>query len=420
MDKIKIIGGYPLKGTVKIQGAKNAALPILISTILFNEEVTIGNIPQLEDITTTLAILKELNLEITSKNANTFTFNSVNVNNFQASYDLVSTMRASMLILGPLLAKYKQAIVPLPGGCSIGQRPIDLHIKALRQMGAKITIEHGNIIASAKNGLLGTEINFDKVSVGATEHIIMAAVLANGKTIIHNAACEPEIVDLANFLNKGGAKITGQGTSTIKITGVEFLGNTNYTIMPDRIEAGSYALAAIATKGEVILENVKQDIFGDFLTILEKIGAKLKWLNATLLQVTAPKEIIAVDIITAPFPAFPTDLQSPFMSTMLCAKGDSTIKEEIFENRFTHVPELARMGAEIIIQDPHSVLVKGKSYLTSANVKATDLRAAFALIIAGLVAEGETVVTKLHHLDRGYEDVVGKLSNLKAKITRGK
>lgn len=331
MDKIKITGGYPLKGTVKIQGAKNAALPILISTILFNEEVTIANIPKLEDITTTLAILKELNLSITSKDSNTFTFNSSNINKFQASYDLVSTMRASMLILGPLLSKYKQAIVPLPGGCSIGQRPIDLHIKALRQMGAKITIEHGNIIASAKNGLQGTEINFSKVSVGATEHIIMAAVLAKGKTVIHNAACEPEIIDLANFLNSSGAKITGQGTSTIKITGVESLTSINYTIMPDRIEAGSYALAAIATKGEVVLENVKQDIFGDFLTVLEKIGAKLKWVNATSLKVTAPKEVIPVNITTAPFPAFPTDLQSPFMSTMLCANGDCVIKEEILK-----------------------------------------------------------------------------------------
>lgn len=418
VDKIKIVGGNPLKGKLKISGAKNSALPLVVASILTEEKLVLSNVPVLSDMDTIYDILRELGCKIEVNN-DVVTFDGSNINSYTASYDLVSSMRASVLILGPLLAKYKKAIVPLPGGCSIGNRPVDLHVEALKKMGAEIKIEHGNIVANAPNGLFGVEITFDMISVGATENILMAAVLAKGKTKLINVAREPEITDLANCLNKMGAKIKGAGTSVIEVEGVEKLHGAEHRVIADRIQAGSYAIVAIATKGEIILENVDYDIWGNFLEILEKAGAIVNFLGNNQIQVQSSGVINSIDITTAPYPLFPTDLQSPFMALMSIANGKSVFSEKIFENRFTHIPELIRMGANIVIKDISTAIVNGVEELCSAEVKATDLRSAFCLIIAGLVAEGETTITQLHHLDRGYVDAVGNLSSLGASIIRG-
>ncbi|MDR0484198.1 MAG: UDP-N-acetylglucosamine 1-carboxyvinyltransferase [Alphaproteobacteria bacterium] len=418
MDKIKIKGGRKLKGNLKITGAKNSALPLVIASILTKEKLTLSNVPTLSDMDTIYAILKELGVAITI-NEDVVCFDGSNISNFTASYDLVSSMRASVLILGPLLARFKSAIVPLPGGCSIGLRPVDLHISALEKMGAIIKTEHGNIIATAEHGLKGAEITFDKVSVGATENILMAASLAQGKSKLVNVAKEPEIVDLANCLIKMGAKITGAGTSVIEVEGVESLHSANHRVIADRIQAGSYAIAAVATRGEITLENLDDGIWGNFLDILKDSGAEINDLGSGKLHIKGSKVINPIDITTAPFPLFPTDLQSPFMALMTIASGKSVFSEKIFENRFTIVPELIRMGANINIKDSSTAVVEGVKELYSAEVKATDLRSAFALIIAGLVAEGETTVTQLHHLDRGYVRAVENLLNLGADIKRG-
>ncbi len=418
VDKIKIIGGKQLKGKLKVPGSKNSALPLVVSSILTKEKLILSNVPSLSDMDVIYEILKELGCSIEVNN-DIVTFDSSNISNFSASYDLVSVMRASVLILGPLLARYKKAVVPLPGGCSIGLRPVDLHVSALQQMGANIKMEHGNIIADAPNGLIGSEITFNKVSVGATENVLMAATLARGKTKLINVAREPEIIDLANCLIKMGAKIEGAGTSVIEVEGVESLHGTTHRVIADRIQAGSYAIATIATKGEIILENVDYDIWGNFLETLEKVGADVNCLGFNSIEIKSTGVINSVDITTAPYPLFPTDLQSPFMALMCVANGKSVFSEKIFENRFTHIPELNRMGANAVIKDNSTAIVEGVDHLCSAEVKATDLRSAFCLIIAGLVAKGETTMTQLHHLDRGYVDAVGNLFSLGADIKRG-
>lgn len=418
IDKIKIIGGKKLQGTLKVTGAKNSALPLVIASILSEDKLVLSNVPTLSDMDTIYEILKELGVCV-DVNGDVVTFDGSNIFNYTASYDLVSSMRASVLILGPLVARFKKAVVPLPGGCSIGLRPVDLHVSALEKMGANITIEHGNIVAEAPNGLIGAEITFDKVSVGATENILMAAVLAKGKTKLINVAREPEIIDLANCLIAMGAKIEGAGSSVIEIEGVKSLSGAKHRVISDRIQAGSYALAALATGGEIILENIDDDIWGNFLEILKKAGAEVNNLGHHKLQIKSTGVINAVDITTAPYPLFPTDLQSPFMALMSIANGKSVFSEKIFENRFTHVPELTRMCAKIEIKDSSTAIVEGVECLCSAEVKATDLRSAFCLIIAGLVAEGETTITELHHLDRGYVDAVGSLLSLGAYIKRG-
>ncbi len=417
-DRIKIIGGIPIEGRIKISGAKNSALPLVIVSILTNQKLVLQRVPNLLDMQTAFNILRELGVSVNYENE-TAILQANNINNFTASYDLVSSMRASVLILGPLLARFHKALVPLPGGCSIGLRPVDLHIKALEKMGATISIEHGNIVASAKGGLRGAEIIFDKISVGATENILMAATLAKGITTIVNAAREPEIVDLAKCLVKMGAKIEGVGSAVIKITGVNSLSGAEHTVVTDRIQAGSYAIAAAATAGHVFLEEVESNIFGEFLDVLRKTGVVVNELENNTIEVISNGVIHPVDITTAPYPYFPTDLQSPFSALMTIARGKSVINERIFENRFTHVPELIRMGASINITDHSTVVIDGVNKLYSAEVKATDLRSSFSLIIAALVAEGETTISELHHLDRGYVNVINNLLQLGAKIKRG-
>lgn len=420
LDIIKVVGGNKLNGRIKIQGAKNSALPIVIASILNNGKNIFYNVPNLSDINLVMQILEELNATCEyEKDNNILKVDTTFVNKYEASYELVNKMRASVLILGPLLAKYKKAIVPLPGGCTIGSRPVDIHINALKLMGADIKIENGNIVASANNGLTGCDISFPKISVGATENLMMASVLAKGNTRLINCACEPEIVDLANFLNKMGAKIKGAGTKLIEIEGVEVLNSAEHTIIPDRIEIGSYAIATIATGGRVILENANMDILGEFVDTILATGSSIKQLDANSIEVAYGGEIKPIDITTAEYPAFPTDLQSPITSLLSIAKGMSLVVENIFENRFTHIPELRKMGADIEIKDTHNAVIHGVERLSGARVNATDLRASFALIIAGLVASGETTIANLHHLDRGYVNVVENLSSLGANIKRG-
>ena len=417
-EKIKIIGGNKLNGAIQIEGAKNSALPLIATSILANGKMVLSNMPNLSDIYNMVDILRELNIECDLKN-NQLHIDNSKLNKFSASYELVSKMRASVLILGPLLAKYHKAEVPLPGGCSIGSRPVDMHIEALKSMGANIEIQHGNIIATTNGKLKGAEIYFKHISVGATENILMAATLAQGNTKIINAACEPEIVDLANLLIKMGAKIIGAGSNVIEVQGVDNLYGVQYSVMPDRIETGSYALATLATGGNVILKNTSSDILGDFKQSFEKAGGKIIDLPDNSLQIISNGVINPVDISTNPYPDFPTDLQAPWMATLCLAKDKSFIKENIFENRFTHAPELIKMGANIVMKDNNSAIIYGVKNLEGAKVNSTDLRASFALIIAGLCAQGETTILGLHHLDRGYVDVVNKLRSLGANINRG-
>ncbi len=417
-DVIKILGGTKLNGTINIEGAKNSALPLIATSILANSKMILNNMPNLSDIYNMVDILRELNIKCDFQN-NTLKIDNSELNNFSASYELVSKMRASVLILGPLLAKYSKAEVPMPGGCSIGSRPVDMHIEALKTMGANIEIQHGNIVATTNGKLKGAEIYFKHISVGATENILMASTLAQGKTKIINAACEPEIVDLANLLNKMGAKITGAGSNVIEVEGVDNLCGVEYSVMPDRIETGSYALATLATGGNVILQNTSSSILGDFKKFFEQAGGQIIDLPNNSLQIISSGMINAVDISTNPYPEFPTDLQAPWMATLCFASDKSFIKENIFENRFTHVPELIKMGANIVMRDNNSAIIYGVQNLEGAKVNSTDLRASFALIIAGLCAKGETTVLGLQHLDRGYVNVVDKLKSLGANINRG-
>lgn len=418
MDKILIKGGYQLNGQVAVSGAKNAALPILFSALLAEGEHTFDNVPVLKDIESTAELLMSLGCE-SQRDGHTFKVHVNKLKSFEAHYDLVRKMRASILCLGPILAKYGEAVVSLPGGCAIGTRPIDLHLDAMRTLGAEIELKDGYVLAKAKK-LKGATVFFEKTTVGGTENLLMAATLAEGTTTIENAAKEPEIVDLANYLIKMGAKISGHGTSVIKITGVEKLSPAKHTIMPDRIEAGTLLIAGAITSGEVEVVNCQPRDLEALILKMRESGFKIETGNASI-KVFPAKEWEAVDITTAPHPLFPTDLQAQFMALMVAAKGTSVITETVFENRFMHVNELMRLGADITPKSQVAV-VRGKpdraNGLTAAPVMATDLRASASLVLAGLIAKGETAVNRIYHLDRGYENLELKLSKLGAQVKR--
>jgi UDP-N-acetylglucosamine 1-carboxyvinyltransferase len=423
-NRLIIEGGKKLNGQIKISGSKNAALAIMAATILAHKKVTLENLPHLTDIATMSHLLISLGSKLSFRgNGNgddargkTMNFDSKSINNLTAEYNIVSKMRASILVLGPLLAKYGKAIVSLPGGCAIGSRPVDLHLKALEKLGAKIEIKEGYVIAEAKSGLIGNEIEFSKISVGATENIIMAATIAKGTSIIKNAAIEPEVIDLINFLKLLGAKIE-VSERKITVTGVKNLHGGTYKITPDRIEAGSYAVATIATKGKVFFPNIELNIFAAIKKELEALGGVIKKKNNGVeISYKKPNKVNNLIIETAEYPGFPTDMQAQFTAALLNQTYNSTIYEKIFENRFMHIEELKRMSANLNISD-NNVKIE-PSQLTGTKVIASDLRASMALIIAGLIAKGRTTIYKIHHLDRGYELLEEKLARCGAKIYR--
>ncbi|MHA6250690.1 UDP-N-acetylglucosamine 1-carboxyvinyltransferase [Oceanobacillus sp. CAU 1775] len=418
MEKIIVRGGQQLNGTVRIEGAKNAVLPVLAASLIASEgKSVITDVPVLADVYTINEVLKNLNAEVEfNADTNTVEIDATNELSTEASFDFVRQMRASVLVLGPLLARYGHANVAMPGGCAIGSRPIDLHLKGFEAMGAEIHVGNGFVEAKVDGRLKGAKIYLDVPSVGATENIMMAAALAEGTTTIENSAKEPEIVDLANFLNKMGANVVGAGTETIRIQGVDKLHGAEHSIIPDRVEAGTFMVAAAVTGGNVLIENVESEH-------LRSVISKLEEMNVTIteedngLRVIGPEVLKATDVKTLPYPGFPTDMQSQMMVLMLKAKGTSVLTETVFENRFMHVEEFRRMNGNIKIEG-RSVIIDGESDLQGAEVAATDLRAAAALILAGLVSEGNTRVTELKHLDRGYVDIVGKLTGLGAIIER--
>jgi UDP-N-acetylglucosamine 1-carboxyvinyltransferase len=416
MDKIVIEGGIPLKGEVTISGSKNASLPILSACLLTGGWHTLYNIPKLRDIWTIKEILSNLGV-VFEEDGKSLKVNTDNLNNHTAPYKLVKTMRASILVLGPLLSRLGKVKISLPGGCAIGARPIDLHLKGLSLMGASINLEHGYVVANV-NKLRGADIFFDIPSVTGTENLMMAAVMADGITTLHNAAKEPEVVDLANMLKKMGAKINGTGTDAITITGVKELHPVSYAIIPDRIETGTFLIVAAITKGKVRIKGCNRDHVEAIIEKLLDIGTEIKKEGEDLVAI-GHKNIKSADIKTMPFPGFPTDMQAQFMALMSIADGWSIIRESIFENRFMHVSELRRMGADIKINGDQA-LVLGKKNLSGAQVMATDLRASASLVLAGLVAKGRTEIARVYHLDRGYQDLALKLSLLGSKIWREK
>ena len=416
MEKLKIVGGNKLSGTITCSGAKNAALPMLAATILSDEPITFKNLPYLQDITTMFEILGSMGADITLNESMDFMISTAKLNDFEARYELVKTMRASILVLGSLVARYGIARIALPGGCAIGTRPVDFHLDALEKLGAKIKLKNGYIEASADR-LIGCEINFPGVSVTGTENIMMAAVLANGQTVLRNVAKEPEVEDLADFLNSLGAKISGAGSDEIIIDGVKSLGGSTFSIPADRIEAGTYLIAAAITSGDVTISNVNASRMNNILDKLKLSGASIKGSNNNIQLTMQNKSILPVDISTAPFPGFPTDMQAQFTVLNALSKGSSVVTENVFENRFMHVQELNRMGCDITVKGSNA-FVKGVSELTGAPVMATDLRASASLILAGLCAKGETIVDRIYHIDRGYERIEEKLSYLGANITR--
>lgn len=418
MEKIIVRGGNQLNGTVKVEGAKNAVLPVIAASIIASEgKSTITEVPVLADVYTINEVIRNMNADVDFDALNnTIVVDASKELKTEAPFEYVRKMRASVLVLGPLLARYGHAKVAMPGGCAIGSRPIDLHLKGFEAMGAEVHVGNGFVEAHVNGRLKGAKIYLDMPSVGATENIMMAAALADGKTIIENCAKEPEIVDLANYLNKMGAKIVGAGTETIRIEGVDKLHGTEHMIIPDRVEAGTFMVAAAITGGNILIENAVSEH-------LRSVISKLEEMNVTVidgdegLRVIGPENLKATDIKTLPHPGFPTDMQSQMMSLMLCATGTSVITETVFENRFMHVEEFRRMNAKMKIEG-RSVIIEGPSDMQGAEVAATDLRAAAALILAGLRAEGHTRVTKLNHLDRGYVNITGKLAALGADIER--
>ena len=418
MDKIRIIGGVPLKGKIQISGAKNAALPLMAASLLTEDTLNLTNMPDLADIKTMTNLLVNHGVNIVKNDSNHFIMTPKNINNFTAPYDLVRIMRASILVLGPILARYGEAKVSLPGGCAIGARPVDLHLQALEQLGAKIIIKEGYIYAEAKDGLKGTHINFSNVTVGGTENILMAACLAKGETILSNAAREPEITDLANCLISMGAKIKGIGTDTLIINGVEKLHGAEHSVISDRIEAATYAIATAITRGSVELTRARLDLITSTAKILIDAGVNITETNDGFKIDAEETTLTGVDVMTEPYPGFPTDMQAQIMALMTTANGASMITESIFENRFMHVPELMRMGANINIHGSSSAIVRGVPKLSGAQVMATDLRASVSLVIAGLAANGETLISRIYHLDRGYERLEEKLAACGAKISR--
>lgn len=415
MDKIIVEGGHRLNGQIKISGSKNSGLPLMAASLLTKERVTLSKMPDLADMRTMVRLLNHLGVKSTSI-FKKIVLNAKSVKRKEAPYDIVRKMRASILVLGPLLARFGEARVSLPGGCAIGARPIDLHIKALEEMGAKIKLDQGYV--EAKGKLKGARIVFDQVTVGGTENIMMAATLAKGQTVLENAAREPEITDLANMLRKMGAKIEGDGTSEIVIEGVDELKGCSHTVIPDRIEAATYMVAAAMNRGKVTLEDVCPAHVEAISQKLMEAGADISTTETTM-KIVGPKTIKPVDLQTTAFPGFPTDAQAQLMAMMALADGTSTIVENIFENRFMHVPELKRMGANLRIEG-HTVVVKGVKKLVAAPVMASDLRASASLVLAALVADGVTEIHRVYHIDRGYEGVEKKLRKLGAKVRRAK
>ncbi|KQP38548.1 UDP-N-acetylglucosamine 1-carboxyvinyltransferase [Methylobacterium sp. Leaf104] len=426
MDRINIIGGRPLHGVIPISGAKNAALPLMIASLMTGETLELGNVPRLADINALLRILGNHGVDHmvvgkrpgqTTETGQTIRLTASNVIDTTAPYELVSTMRASFWVIAPLLARFGEARVSMPGGCAIGTRPVDLLLMALERLGATVEVDGGYVVARAKNGLRGGEIHFPKVTVGGTHVALMAAALANGSTLIENAAREPEVVDLAACLTKMGARIEGAGTPRITVEGVSRLHGARHDVLPDRIETGTYAMAVAMTGGDVTLENTRADLLHSALDILATTGAEITSGTDTIRIRRNGGGIAAVDVTTDPFPGFPTDLQAQFMALMTLAKGQSNIRETIFENRFMHVQELARLGARIRLEGDLAI-VEGVDRLKGAPVMATDLRASVSLVIAGLAAEGETSINRVYHLDRGFEALEAKLARCGAEITR--
>lgn len=419
MDKFKVTGGKPLKGKVEIGGAKNSALPCLAATLLTAETVTLHNVPYVKDLITQRRLLEDLGATVLTPELRTHKVTAGKIETFEAPYELVKTMRASVLALGPLLGRFGQAKVSLPGGCAIGTRPIDLHLKAFEKLGATVSLESGDVIARAPNGrLIGAEIDFEKITVTGTENVMMAAALAKGTTTIKNAAKEPEIEDLAELLNKMGARIRGAGTSVIEIDGVESLGGAQHTIIPDRIETGTFMVAAAITGGEIEIKSCRPEHLTAVIAKLREAGVEIEELNpSTLLVRVGPSGLRAVDVTTKEHPGFPTDMQAQYMALMTQAEGESNVVETIFENRFMHASELIRMGADITVHG-HTATVRGPSKLMGARIIASDLRASASLVLAALCAEGETIIDRVYHIDRGYETIVRKLRNLGADIER--
>ena len=417
MDKLIVRGGNRLVGTVKTSGAKNAVLPIIAASILGETPSHLDEIPKLEDVRTICGVLKYLGVKIDDSKEHELVLDTSKITAYEAPYELVRTMRASFVVLGPLLARMGHARISQPGGCAIGSRPIDLHLKGFEALGAKISQDHGFVEAYAPNGLKGADIYLDFPSVGATENIMMAACLAEGTTTLENPAEEPEIVDLANYLNQMGARIRGAGTDVIRIEGVKHMHGAEHTAIPDRIEAGTYMIAAAMTHGDVIIENVLAEHQKPLLAKLREAGVLIEE-DIDRIHVACPGELKGVNVKTLPYPGFPTDMQAQIMAMMTICQGRSTVMETVFENRFMHVVELNRMGANIATTGARGAIIEGPAKLTGCEVNASDLRAGAAMILAGLVAEGTTTVGNLHHIDRGYEDIVGKLKGLGADIQR--
>lgn len=419
MDKFRIRGGRALRGRVSISGAKNSALPCMAAALLTPETVTLHNIPYVRDIITQRRLLEDIGATVLTPELRTHKITASHVELFEAPYELVKTMRASVLALGPLLARFGKAKVSLPGGCAIGTRPIDLHLAGFEQFGADVNLEAGNVVARAPSDgrLRAADISFSKVTVTGTENLMMAATLAHGTTVLRNAAREPEVVDLADLLNKMGARVNGAGTETIHIEGVESLGGAEHTIIPDRIETGTFIVAAAITKGELEIKDCRPDHLTSVITQLRKVGVGIREVNPSTLRVTCPDGLTAGDVSTAPYPEFPTDMQAQYMVLMTQARGKSTIVETVFENRFMHASELQRMGARIHIDGPMAV-VDGPTSLTGARVIASDLRASASLVLAGLVAPDETLIDRVYHIDRGYEKIEAKLRAVGADIQR--
>ncbi|WP_293766199.1 UDP-N-acetylglucosamine 1-carboxyvinyltransferase [uncultured Aquitalea sp.] len=415
MDKLKIIGNGPLNGEIRVSGAKNAALPILCTSLLTADTMRFTNVPMLRDISTTQKLLQGMGVRVMTDNVHEMEITADHLDSLVAPYDLVKTMRASILVLGPMLARFGEATVSLPGGCAIGSRPVDQHIKGLVAMGAEVVIEHGYVKARAKR-LRGAHIVMDMVTVGGTENLLMAAVLAEGTTILENAACEPEVTDLARCLVEMGAKISGIGTNRLVVEGVDKLHGCHYAIMPDRIEAGTFLVAAAITQGHLVLRNAAPWSMDSVLDKLAETGAVIEcgddWISLDMKR--RPK---AVNVRTLPYPAFPTDMQAQLMTLNCIAEGAGVVTETIFENRFMHVPELNRMGARIEVEG-NTAIVHGVEKLSGATVMATDLRASASLVLAGLVATGETIIDRIYHLDRGYENIEKKLGMVGAQIER--
>ena len=420
MDKFRITGGRPLRGRVSISGAKNSALPCMAAALLTAETVMLHNLPYVRDIITQRRLLEDIGATVLTPELRTHKITADHVELFEAPYELVKTMRASVLALGPLLARFGKARVSLPGGCAIGTRPIDLHLAGFQYLGAEVRLESGDVVARApKPGRLrGGEVHFDKVTVTGTENLMMAATLAEGKTVIHNAAREPEIADLAELLNKMGARVRGAGTPTIQIEGVEALGGAEHTIIPDRIETGTFMVAAAITKGELEIKDCRPEHSAIVIAKLREVGVEIEELNQSTLRVRCcEKGLRSSDVTTEPHPRFPTDMQAQYMALMTQAEGRSVITETIFENRFMHASEMQRMGAHIQIEG-NTAVVEGPTELTGARVQASDLRASASLVLAGLVATGETLIDRVYHIDRGYEKIEAKLSALGARIER--